>query len=261
MDRATYLPGEAAQVTLTVTNPASTPVVSLMPFLSSTSCLESRWKDGDEFKQNGQPECGSVAIDNSNTMTFGPGETKQLVLNSYDKLFDIDATVLFTRSVPTRPGTYAISFVYGASASAQVEYRVEAAKLEADAIAQLRGVMFTDHPVKVPPQLLSEYLHVLALRSNGESYICVSQRPVNPSRSVAQIVHGGDNIDFDDSHVQVGLAIPFKRVATSSASIVSVIAAADTDENLTIEWTDSDGRKDHLNYSASYPARSRGRNQ
>lgn len=63
------------------------------------------------------------------------------------------------------------------------------------------------------------------------------------------------NVDFDDSHADVNLVIPLKRVATSSSPVATLSATSDADENLTIEWTDSDGRKDHLYYPASYPAR------
>src|SRR5579863_4244789 len=90
MDRETYLPGEVAQIKLTVTNPANTPVKSLTPFLSSTSCLHSMKRD--QPQRMGGPSlsnCGSVPVDSSNTTTFGAGELKQVMLNSYDNLFDI----------------------------------------------------------------------------------------------------------------------------------------------------------------------------
>src|SRR5580658_10544274 len=42
------------------------------------------------------------------------------------------------------------------------------------------------------------------------------------------------------------LAIPFKRVATSVAPIVTLSATADAQEDLTIEWTDANGGIGHL---------------
>lgn len=120
LDRETYLPGEAAQITFTVTNPASKAVVSLTPFLGATSCVGIVRKVGDQSKQAGPSSpCWSAPIDSSNTAKFGPGETKQLVLNSYDKLFGLDSTTLFSRSMPASAGKYAIVFRYGTSPSAR----------------------------------------------------------------------------------------------------------------------------------------------
>jgi len=63
------------------------------------------------------------------------------------------------------------------------------------------------------------------------------------------------NKGLEPEQASMVFAVPFKRVATNAASIVSLSATADADENLTIEWTDSEGGKDRLNYPASYPAR------
>jgi hypothetical protein len=260
MDRETYLPGEVAQITLTVTNLANTPVVSLKPFLASTSCLTNLRKIGSEFKASvgnalavDGGGCGSATIERSNTTTLGPGESKQVLLNSYDKLFDFDPTALFTRSVPLHPATYAISFLFGASVSAQAEYAVVPAKLEADTIVRVPDVMFTDHPDTVLPRPLPVYVHVLAMRSDDRSYICVQQLTVSNTSLVArrELLNKG----LEPEQASMVFAVPFKRVATNAASIVSLSATADADENLTIEWTDSEGGKDRLNYPASYPAR------
>jgi len=261
MDRETYLPGEAAEITLRVSNPASTPVKSLSPFLSSTSCLYSMKRD-QPLRIGGPPpsNCGSVP-DSSNTTTFVAGELKQVVLNSYENLFDIDLAAMTGRSVPTTPGTYSLMFQYGATASAQVEYAVSDAKVEADTIARLRDIVFTRHPAKVAPEVLPMYVHVLALRSGEQSYICVQQITVTNTSLVARREFFGDDLDVTDPRVQMTAAIPFKRVATSSTSIVTLSTRAHDNEDLMIEWTDSAGRKDRLNYPASYPARSPAQHQ
>jgi hypothetical protein len=253
MDREAYLPGEVAQITLTVTNPTSTAVVSLTPFLDSNSCFGSFRKDQPE--QEKDLLCSSrEETDRPITTTFAPGESRQMTLNSYDRQFGIGPSVLVSRSVPTHPGLYTFVFQYAFAVRAQAEYTVEAAKLEADSVARVHDLMFSDQPKLVPPRPYPTYVHVLALRSNGQTYICVSQGAVNRRGFVVGKVDVRDNLDFDDSHVDTLLVSPFKRVATSPSSVVSLSATADADENLTIEWADADGGKGHLNHPASYPA-------
>ncbi len=132
MDRAEYLPGEIAQITLTVSNPASKPVVSLAPFSSSTTCLYSTLKNGDPKREREaiSTACASVPINTSNTTTFGPGESKRLVLNSFDRLFELSRPSLFGGFAPATPGDYLLAFQFGGSAAVPAEYKVRTAKLE-----------------------------------------------------------------------------------------------------------------------------------
>ncbi len=164
--------------------------------------------------------------------------------------------------MPLSPGTYVIAFQYGGSPPwAEAEYRVADAKLEADSMASVHDLMFSDHPAEVPPHAVPMYVHVLALRSEGLSYICVQQTAVSRVGTVALKEFIGIGLDVDDPRVHIFAAAPFRRVATNSASVVSLSARADADENLTIDWTDADGKKGHLNYPASYPALARKQNR
>jgi hypothetical protein len=254
LDRETYLPGEVAQITLTVTNPASTAVVSLTPFLDSSSCFGSFRKDQPE-QEKGLLCSSQEETDRPITTTFAPGESKQMTLNSYDTQFGIGPSIFVTRSVPGRAGAYEFVFQYAFSVKAQGEYTVPSAKLEADAQVRVRDLMFSDQPGKVPPHAVLMYVHVLALRSGNVSYICVQQRAVTGVSRIARREFVSLGLDVGDPRVTLFAATPLKRVASSSSSVVTLSATADADENLTIEWTDSDGRKDHLFYPASYPAR------
>jgi hypothetical protein len=256
MDRQIYLPGEEAQVTLRIANRSSTPVVSLKPFITSTSCLYYTEKD-DPWRRAGpamSESCAGADIDSSNTTRYAPGETKEIVMNSYDKLFDSGRTVLLDRAVPTGRGAYTLFFRYG-SKTVQMEYTVAAAKLEGDAMARVHDTMFSDSPRKIPLAAIPMFIHVIALRSGDESYICVQQASVSRASTLTRKEFLGLDLDVEDPRVHLGVAVPFKRVATRSAPISTLSATADADENLTIEWTDSDGRKDHLFYPAFYPAR------
>ena len=253
MDRETYLPGEIARVTLEVSNPGSTRVVSLTPFLSATGCLGFQQKVGK--RPFGLVNCGTSDLDASNVTAFGPGESKKMVLNSYDSMFDIDTSAMQGDGVPSRTGTFGLIYRYGRSAAA-AEYTVAAAKLQADATVRVHDVMYSDNPDLVSPKPLAQYVHVLALRSEGASYICVQQQAGDHADLIAnQSDLSGGDLDFSFPRVRVGSATPLKRVATSITPVVSLAATADDQENLTIVWTDASGRQETLRYEASYPAR------
>ena len=243
LDRDTYLPGESAQVTFEVSNPSNTSVVSLVPFVWATGCLSTH-----------RDLCGYSPVDSSNLTTFGPGESKRIVLNSYDPAFDIGPLVMQTGAAPTHPGKYRISYQYGNS-TATAEYTVIPAKLEADTVARLHDFMDSDRPGWVPRAPVPEYVHVLALHADQLSYICVSQSAERRPDLVAMRSVLDQHPDFDDAHVQVGLAVGFKRIATSLVPVASLSAVADPGENLTITWKDSEGVNHKEFYPASYPVR------
>ncbi len=256
MDREVYFPGEVAQITLTVTNPTKKRVRSLRPFLSSTTCLVQGLKGGPPPRLEG--ECASVPLDRSNTTAFGPGESKQIVLKSYDQFTEIRSSAMLGSSVVTHPGSYVLVFRYGASTS-EVEYSIAPTILDADEVVRLRDGL--QHFGALPPRPFPDYAHVLALRSDGVTYICVQQQTVSNSKRVVSVATIPENLDFDDSHVNIRSATPFKRIATSDAAIVKLSATAEAQENLTIEWTDANGELGHVFYPASYPARDPLRNQ
>jgi hypothetical protein len=243
MDRETYLPGEAAQVTFEVSNPSSTAVVSLVPFIPATGCLSTL-----------RYLCGYMPIDSSLLTTFGPGETKRIVLNSYGSAWENGPPVMETGATPTLPGKYRIAYQYGNSTAA-AEYTVLHAKLEADAVARLHDFMSSDRPGWVPRAPVPTYVHVLALRADQASYICVSQHDVGRPDPVAVKSILDQHPDFDYQHVQIGLAHIFKRIATSPGPVVSLSVASDSQENLTITWKDADGGEHTEFYLASYPER------
>jgi hypothetical protein len=254
VDRQTYLPGEVAQVTLEVSNPGAAAVLALKPFISNTGCLYLRRRVKDQLRGAPSDECASQALESTDTVKFGPGESQRMVLNSYDRIFDLGADVMEGGAVPELAGDFGISYRYGSS-TATAEYKVAPARLEADVTVRVHNLMFTENAELVPPQPHPQYVHVLALRSDGLTHICVQQDSTFRSRLVAREEDVARGPEFDLHHVDTLLATPFKRVATSTNPVVRLSATADKDENLTITWIDSAGREDHLYYPASYPAR------
>jgi len=156
--------------------------------------------------------------------------------------------------VPEPPGEYLLTYRYGA-VRATAPYTVVPARLEADITARVRDLMFSDNPNLVPPKPVAMYVHVLSLRSDGTSYICVQQDSVAHPDPIGDPSAVARHPEFDHEHVSTFLATPFKRVATSGEAVISISATADSEENLRIEWTDATGKTGSLFYPASYPAR------
>jgi hypothetical protein len=171
LDRQVYLPGEMAEITLTISNLSGRSVVGLTPFLSTTSCLGVAVKDGRP--PNFEGDCGSVPIDSSNTTTFQAGETKQVVLKSYDPFTEIFHSAMRGGSVVTHPGNFVLVFQYGSSTS-QVDFKIAPAILEADEVVRLRDGI--QHFETLAPRPFPDYAHVLALRSESLTYACSKPR-------------------------------------------------------------------------------------
>jgi len=250
MDRATYFQGEDAEITLEVWNPGA-PVATPLPFTSSSGCLYLSWEDkGEEHLSGEVGYCEAFAMSRSDMTVFAMGEHRELVLHSYDISYMTRGPVLTTSGAPSRAGVYRVVFRYGSS-KASAEFEVIQPKIEASAAARVKDVLFTPNPRLQPPSPERQYLHVLALRANDETHICVSLGPTRFENETFRNVDGS----FDPFG-----ATPYKRVATSVAPVVGLSAAADAEDNLTIRWIDATGGQHSFRYPASFPLRDRRRN-
>jgi hypothetical protein len=238
LDRQTYLPGEVAEVTLEVTNPASVPVTTLLPFISDTGCLTFRWVLNGRMGGKMSVNCVYATVTPSNTTRFAPGETKKLVLKSYDSIFDVGERVMEGGAVPEKSGDYGITYWYGTTMATALD-TVAATQLEAEAI------------VALPPS--TPYVHVVALRSGGVSYICVPQAKVGQSHAIASKEVMATKPSFEHMYVMTILATPLKRVATVNNPVVGLSATGDAGGNLSIKWTDSTCNEGQFYCPASYP--------
>jgi hypothetical protein len=250
MDRAVYLPGEAAEITLEVSNPGAAAVLTLKPFTAATGCIYVSWKVGDEFQYPPLDLCKPYVVDSTTTTTFAAGQSEQRMYRSYDNLLDLGTSFMSSRAVPGNAGIYRLNYRYGSS-TASAEFTVVAPKLEASAFARVRDEPLRESPAREQPLMLKKYVYVLALRADEVTYICVAQAPAQQT-----------NLRFrniDGTFSSLG-ATPMKRIATSAAPIVGLSVTADPDENLAIEWTDAAGRRQTQEYRDGYPAwRSRAR--
>ena len=246
MDRPTYLAGEAAQVTLTITNPSANALIVWKPFTAESGCIDLLKKGDNGFRNVGEDlPCDNLGLyGNFPTLTLAAGETRTNVLNSYDPMFDLGISVMYRGGVPEEPGTYALQYTW--TPKSRVEFTVVMPSLDAYTAARLPDLTTTD-PQTGQTTKSPQYVNVVALRSIGETYICVEQsvrtKPMAPPRTPGQL-----------SVSELPAIMPFKRIATSDNPVVSISASADSFGNLSIQWTDTSGVPQSAAYQASYPA-------
>jgi hypothetical protein len=252
LDRKVYLPGEAAEITFEISNLATTPVLALLPFSTATGCVYLSWRGsggfdpGDGWKVPMETLCQDAPVDKSMLTTFAPGETMRQVLNSYDFLFGTGQRLGLGGGMP---GTGKFRLVYHyASIEATAEFEVVTPSLEASAVARIKDVPFRENPNAEQTVLLPEYVYVVALREGNTSFICVSQ---------AEVALSDVRLRNADGSFDLSAVTPFKRIATSAASVTSLSAVADDQENLRIEWKDAEGGRQSVYYEHSYPMRAR----
>ena len=230
LDRDTYFSGEAGLFTLTVRNPASTPVAVPTPFSATSGCfsLARRLDGGDPAPLSAKPICPFRFIEarSSATTVLAGGEERQATLSS-DTL--ISALQPWARNVGplNRPGYYQVEYLDQSPRPSAV-FRVVSPHLDAAAVVKLNDVTYTD-PGTSQIVYVPAYRHVFALRWNNQTFICVSQAADSRDRVISADQRG----DY------TGGDFPYVRIATSSDPIRSITATADSQDHLTIAWQDS----------------------
>jgi hypothetical protein len=239
MDRDVYFPGELYEATFEVANLTGSPLLAITPF-QGAECVSLSAREGDKLINMAAQDGGCRQRWNVPPVTtFGPGEGRKEVLHSYGESFWPQLTGY--GGAPDLAGTFVLRYSYGPGA--EVEFTVAPAKVEAKTMARVNDVMYTDRPAFEDPRPIPTYVDVFSLRWQDQSYICVSQAGRDPHHDPTR---KADEIDA---------VLPYKRVATSQDSVVSLTATADPGENLTIEWKTSSGGQGSVDYPASYVAR------
>jgi hypothetical protein len=214
-DRTTYFPGETAFLTITAQNPTGAPLEVAPPFFTSTGCLEFTKISGGRFPSGfAQSLCLFHTAEPAGSAVFAPGEQQRAVLSSHKLTSD-------------GQGIFRLDYRYLQTGGA---FRVVIPRLEAAAVARIRDISYQDpdtgRPVRIPA-----YMHVFALRWNGQTSICVSKEPVARDKAMSAdsdgSFHGGD--------------VPYVRIATSSTPVRSIAAKLDAHDRLLIDWTDGNG--------------------
>ena len=239
MDQGPYFSGEAAVMTITITNPTSGPLQVFAPFSTAGECFELyQMNSSGKFAPLGADMCqGAYPTPLTPTTIFAPGEQRQFILHSYDSSFSQPIPPAGSESVPGDPGSYVMSYSY---LGTKTPFTVVQPHLDTAAIVQVQSISYTSPTTHVTAPL-ARYVNVFAVRWNNQSYLCVSRVGGNP---------GLVRADASGNLASYFLPLPYKRIATSVNPIVSISPVADDAGNLTITWKDSN----NVQTVTSYPA-------
>ena len=149
------------------------------------------------------------------TTIMGAGEQKQITVHQED-------------GAPRRAGSYALTYSY--FNANDVRFQVVSPHLEAAAAVRVADSAETETDDDGTRDFqLPSYQHVLALRWEGQTFICVA----GP---------GGDSPGTTDANGDLEDAPGMlTRVATTRNPVVAIAVTADASGNLTIRWQESDG--------------------
>jgi hypothetical protein len=229
VDRSVYFPLEVATILATVTNPTSSSLLIPAPFTSVTGCIDlvGLREDGTRGPLGADNPCGGLLDNNTPTTVFGPGEKRTAVVQSYDNQFDIQGPTLVLGGVPQFPGVYSLRYYEG-----EAIFQVVSPQVEASAAVRIQDGSYVD---TATGQTLTFplYMGAFSLRWNGQSYVCVAQRPTG----IAGALSLGN---FTDPNA------PYRRIAVSANPIASMTLTSDAASNLTITWKDSAGQSNSL---------------
>ena len=241
LDRSAYLPGEVAQVTVRIANPALTALEVFSPFALGTGAffVDLQVPDLASNFRPGDPMCclnGRGA--ELPTKWFAAGETLVRSLSSEDDPFGYQRPMF---RVPQSPGNYKLVY-YGFNAS--VNFSVLSATLGVDGYIPLqRKGQFSEGNRKVDVPLAAP---VVAVDAEGKHYVVAS---VFPRGRIARDNSGG-GMNW------VGTIAPYVRIAESNQPITAIsgeeklvpaaAAAAVGKENLTVRWRTADGKQDTI---------------
>jgi hypothetical protein len=228
LDQTTYFPGEAAAISIAVTNPTSGALLVAAPFNTGSGCLALFLQppSGPPSPLGADDPCsGPVAGAAYPTTTIGPGAQKTIALNSYDNMFDSGAPAM---SVPSAAGSYLLT--YGYASAGQAGFNIVLPHLDTAAVVQMQDETAFD-AASGDTTTQHAYMHVFSVRWNNQSYICVTVSPV----ASGAVITADPNGNF--------IAPPgvFKRIATSQNPVVSISATVGITGILAIQWQDTTG--------------------
>jgi hypothetical protein len=238
LDRETYLPGEAAELRVTIANQTLGAIEAYEPLKNGPDeFLIARVVSG-KFGFVTQQEC-CPSWPATSTRWFAPGESVlRILLPSADESEKRSPRFL----VPTDPGDYKLFYLYGAAEP--IDFRVLPARLSTHTLVPLQRPGQQKSGTKDGYKMLpyTRRIPLAVIEAEGKHYV------------VASLREGGD-ILRDNRGVAFGweqAISPYVRIAASDQPIVSLTgvervtpgAVADVGkEKLIIDWAAGDGRR------------------
>ena len=234
LDREVYFTGEMAELTLTVTNPTSSPLEVEEPFSAESGDIWLRLQKSDHFEAVPQRTRESFSIGGAgvpepvvHTVLMQPGERRQRTIRTDDAMFDDDEIMDLTIDgfLPITAGHYRFSYGYGSGGSIEFDIVQPVVRRVIQPAAPWTATGgATEFAAKPWGGPLGE------LEWDGKRYLVASLRPgtVGYQR-------------FPD-----GPLAPFVRLDTLERQVPAVEYTKAEDGSVTFIWTGADGSSKQL---------------
>jgi hypothetical protein len=254
LDRSEYLPGETAEVTISVVNPTVSVVEAFEPFRRNTGVLHVALQPGTEQKTIARPSQDFWAgrLETAPTHLFAASESLTRTLHSYDDHFDSHTMRLF--AVPDYPGEFQLEYSSYSYRATPAKFRVIPAVMSLVSFVPLQK----QGQYKSGDKMVSYARNValLALQAGGKHYVVASWRD-----SVTPFIQRTPDGSFADPPRRFS---PLVRIFTSDQPIVALSGAQivqppgsgvatgtqQGQESIAVSWMTADGKRSTVNLGA-----------
>jgi hypothetical protein len=247
MDRQEYLPGEAAEITISIVNPTTDPLEVYEPFKNQTGTM---WVDiqrtpGQQaLGHQGEPLC--CPHGRGTTRWFASGETAASTFQSGGDHFGARGPMVV---IPEQPGGYRLYYLYGSAQPVNFTVIPATVALETYVALQRPGQYTIGTVTKVSQRRVP-----VAVVKSGDKYHVVASM----NSGGGPVVRDGYGTALSGWARAIG---PYVRVSTSDQPITSLngteLVQSNTtatasgqqqaQESITVRWTTQDGKQSTMN--------------
>jgi hypothetical protein len=235
LDQQEYLPGEAAQVHISLTNPTPVPLEVYEPFKIETGAMvvyATKTVGGKTLIVSSGQICCSASPPDTMTRTLAASESVSGTFNSNEAHFNSAEPMAI---IPYEPGNYRLAYTHGPGTS---DFKVLQATVEGAVSVPLEKSGQTVSGGKT--HAIPRRTMLILLKAGTIHYIVATSRSVFGFDFDARISHEiGQNLTYGTSRE----IAPFFRVASSEQPIVSLNGIANSQENITVAWATADGQQ------------------
>ena len=242
LDREDYLSGEVVSVKYGAFNPNAESVEVFDPLVAAGFDL-LKWADRFNSGVQGWEPCTSDSLSmvsvhwNAPTVTFGPGQRVEKQVVYSDRHCSQCVALGAADNPPNEDGKYLLRYCYveRPDTCAKAEFTMAVPTVVASAHTESAEPLRVTGKASGQEKEYPRYFNALIVQSNARRYVVVSR--IDAGEFDTQPGPAGKL----DAGI-LGLVEPYDRVAEVSLAVNAIKLAADADDNLTVTWTDENGK-------------------
>jgi hypothetical protein len=238
LDRSEYFPGEAARITILISNPGPSTLKILEPFTAGTGEMSLYQNDGKGWYHTGEQGARvGTFLSALPTRLISSSEKIEQTFRSDKPRFGTDPSFAYPQvPMPFEPGRYSIGYSY--ASHTRPIFTIVPAIIEKIVYVPLQKPLTYGPPDK-PKQIPREVSLAVLSDGKGLHYVVISCSGHHLNHDALQYPMGR----MVGNAAILGPLAPYIRLGSSTASILSLDGVADAEENVTVTWSTSDGHR------------------